>query len=440
MCHKKTLIRFLLKANFKIQMKLIFKLIQSEMRNIIFLRTNIFLAIITLISNVLIFSACHKSIEPTLPVIPKVSASYAIHGIVTDMNNKEVSDAVIKVKGTASANATTNNNGAFEIRPLTKKGVYIVEVSKPGYMTTVLSVSLNSTLQDVTIKLPNQVEKIVAKATETTSLILPATSNTINTPVKLEIVAGALSKDTEIAVTEVSDIPTTLSSNLNNNNIPLIVLNYGPDGTTFAEPCSLAIADPLDDYLLEGVKLQWYNPSTKQWEDHPQKVTFENNSYITTINHFSSYKITGFSEGQSTKSTEDMLTLKYDNLNGRKDITVDNIPYTYKRGTIYVTTPEAAAASAGVSNKKVIDFIRTAVYATNTFTDVDTNYPVNVSIPAGVRMDVKGTQDFTTTSYTFSFKKNNKSVLINLITKAAGPVSVSTLLYSKEHTGGSGSN
>lgn len=413
-----------------------FKLIYGEMKNVIFLRMNIFNMTIALFATVFIFNACHKSVEQVPPVIPKVNMSYAIHGIVTDMNNNVVSDAVIKVKGTASGNAITDNNGAFEIRPLTKKGIYIIEVTKSGYMTTVQSVNLNTTLLDITVKLPNEAKKVIAKASETTLLILPAEANTINATVKLEIPAGGLNEDKELAVAEVPNISTTVSG-INGDNLPFIVLNYGPEGTTFLKSCPLVFSDPLDGYLLDGVKMQWYNPDTKRWQDEPQGITVENNSYVTSVNHFSSYKITGFCEELSFKSTEDIVTLKYDNLNGRKDIVVDNIPYTYKRGTIYVTTPEAAAAAVGVSNKKVIDFIRTAVYATSTFTDVDTYYPVNVSIPAGVCMDMKGTQDFTTVSYKFKFKKNNILIEITLITKAAGPVSVSTMLYSKEHTGGS---
>lgn len=415
-----------------------FKLIHGKMKNINFDQKNVLCPIVmVLFVCAFLLSACHKSTEPEPPVIPTVKDSYSIRGLITDMRNGEVGNAVVKIQGMPSASTTTNAEGIFEINTIEKKGKYTIEISKEQYSTVTEVVDLTTSLVDITVKLPNEPVVLKAKATENNTLTLPEGLNTLQTSVKLDLPAGALTADVELAVTEIPNITTAPVSKAADNSVPLIVLDYKPDGLKFEKPCSLAISNPLDDYMLEGTKLQWYNPATKRWEDQPQEITINNDSYVTTITHFSAYKIVGFGDGQTTKSTEDILTLKYDNLNGRKDLTVTDIPYAYKRGTIYVTTPEAAAAAAGVTNKKVIDFLKTVVYATNTFTDVNTVYPINVSIPAGVRMDVKGVQSFTTTSYIFKFKKGNKPVTIELATKTAGSVSVSTSLYSKGHTGGS---
>lgn len=378
----------------------------------------------------MLFSACHKDDdEETMPpVVPEVKATYAIHGIVTDINNEAVEGATVKISGTATSEAAADDAGSFSISSLEKKGNYTVEVSKAGYTSVSKEINLNASLVDVAIQLPFEPVVVTAKATEESKLELPAENSSIATGVELQIPAGALKEDTEVKVTEVPDDTE--------GDAPLIVLNYQPDGTKFEKPCPLIIPSPTDDYELEGIKLQWLNPDTKKWEDQPQEVEFKDNAYVTSIQHFSSYKITGFSQGSSSTAKETILNDSHDNLNGRGPIEVKEIPYSYKRGTMYVTTPEAAAAAAGITNKKVIDFIKSAVYASTSFTEIDAAYPVSVTIPVGVRMDAKGTQEFTTTAYTFNLKKGGKKYTIQLSTKTAGAVSINTSFYTKEHAGG----
>lgn len=377
----------------------------------------------------LLLCACHKNDEPEPPVVPEVKATYALHGVVTDINNQVISGAAVKISGTATAETSSDNTGSFSVSSLEKKGKYTVEVSKTGYTGVKKEVNVDASLVDITIQLPFEAVAVTAKATEESKLELPAEANSIAAKVELQIPVGALSEDKEIKVTEVPDDTPEEAA--------LIVLNYQPDGTTFEKPCPLVIPSPTDDYELEDIELQWLNPKTNQWEKQPQDVVFENNTYTTTIQHFSSYKITGFSQGASTTAKETILDDSHDNLNGRAPIQVKEIPYSYKRGTKYVTTPEAAAAAVGITNQKVIAFIKSAVPASTDFTTINASYPVEVSIPEGVRMDAKGTQEFTTTEYTFKLKKGGQKYALKLSTKAAGAVSINTRLYTKEHSGSS---
>lgn len=383
----------------------------------------------------IVFSACHKNNDPEPdipPVVPVVKDIYAIHGVVTNMKNEIIPGAAIKLTGVATGNTTTNDKGEFTFNTLESKGKYTVEVSKSGYTTTITDINLSSTLITIAIQLPNEPVKASIDSSKDSNLFLPKENNTPNIDVNLNIPAGALTDNKEISVTEVPDMTADKAASL-------IILNYQPDGTTFKNPCTISFSNPIDDYELADVKLQWLNPLSNKWEDHSESVTFDGTSYITTINHFSSYKITGFSQGVSSQATENFHTSSVDNLNGKGDVKIEGVPYTYKRGVMYVTTPEAAAAAAGISNKKVIDFIKSAVYAEKSFTDVSATYAINVTIPVGVRMDIKGSQEFTTTNYTFNFKKGKDKFVVSITTKAAGIVTINTSLYTKEHTGGSGS-
>lgn len=380
----------------------------------------------------IVFSACHKKDDPVIPpIIPVVKDVYAIHGIVTNMKNEIIPGAIIKLRGVISSNSTTNNKGEFTFNALDNKGKYSIEVSKSGYITVITNIDLNSTLINTVIQLPYEAVKATVEPTKDTQLILQKENSATNVGAILNIPAGSLSHNKEVSVTETPDITI-------NKTTALVVLNYQPDGTTFHQPCALSVEHQLDEYELNGIKLQWLNPATQIWEDQPQPVTYDGTFYTTTITHFSSYKLSGFSQEKTSLSTENIHSTSVDNLNGNSEVKIDGVPYTYKRGTVFVTTPEAAAAAAGISNKKVIDFIKSAVYAEKTFIDVDVIYAINVTIPAGVRMDIKGTQAFTTINYIFSFKKGKKIVNVSLATKTAGAVSVNTVLYTKEHTGGSG--
>ena len=378
----------------------------------------------------IIFCACHKehdTVEP--PVVPEVKASYAVHGVVTDLNNRPVEGVLIRISGETPEDVTSGSDGSFLVSSLESAGDYVVEASKSGFMPVSKKITVEHSLIDVTIRLPFEPVAETVKATEENQLVLPAAGNTLSTDVQLQIPAGALSEDREVRVTEIADDTPGDAS--------LIVLNYQPDGTSFQTPCSLVIPSPIDDYELEGVKLQWYDPDSETWQDQPQNVVFENKAYVTSITHFSSYKVTGFARGESALSEEKCFDKRFDNFDGRGDMPVNELPYSFKQGTKYIVTPEAAAAAAGIDNPKVIDFVRSTVYAGSDFTEVPVTYPLHVTLPAGVRMDVDGVQAFTTTDYTFNFKQGGRRIALRVQTKTAGTVSVATSLYTKEHDGGS---
>lgn len=413
------------------------------MKKKFFIRKSTSCACMALLLSAFVVSGCHKTNDdvPIPPEIPKVEPTYAIHGVVTGLvNGQAVADATVKISGTAEAEARTNAQGEFSVQNLKKQGAYQIEVSKTGFLTATANATVSSALVDVSIRLPNEPVKATAKPTEESVLSLPKEENTVATEVKLQIPVGAVTEIKEIKVTQVVDAaPPAITES---KAVPLIILNYQPDGTTFEVPCPLEITNPIGEYSFQDPALEWLNPQTNKWEKQPQTVDYGDGAYKTTITHFSSYKIAIPDViGEVKKANENLPEIaSTDNLNGRQDVKVESVPYTYKRGVVYITKPEDAAQSAGITDPKVIAFIKSSinsqVQVNDSYADVNAQYPVNVTIPKGVRMDVKGTQIFTTTTYNFKFVKGNSLVTATVVTQNAGSVSITTSFYTKEHTGG----
>lgn len=399
------------------------------MNKIIFFRSNTLYALIVVCICMFVCNACHKSSEPVSPDIPVVKPTYAIHGIVMDMKYVPIENVTVKIKNISGKEVKTNSDGIFEIPSHETKGNYTLEFSKAGFMTVSKEIKLTASLSVFYIRLPQEPVSVNVLPGEDTHILLPGEQVTIGSDIKLSVLSGALNRETTIGMTETID-PIT------ENAVSLSVLHFSPDQTVFNISSPLVIYNPLDEYELENIQLEWYDPSKNKWIVQSEPVVRNGYDYQTNVNHFSTYRITGFAEMNTMEISKDMLDTKYDNLNGRVPVNVEKVPYTYERGIRYIIEPESALASAGITDQRLARFIRTVIYATDSHTNVETEYPVNVSIPSGVRMDVKGVQKFTTASYTFYFKKDGKVKAVLVKTESAGSVSITTSLYTKEHTGG----
>lgn len=410
-----------------------------------FLGKKSFCFLTTMVFFMCLLGACHKSNDPVSPpVIPVLKPTYTILGVVTSLvNNNVIKDATVKISGPATAETKTDANGNFDLSYLEKPGVYKLEVTKNGYYSTTTSVNLTGTLVDIAIHLPNEHVKTTAKVTDESVLLLPKEDNSIGLSAKLRTPAGAVTGDKEIKLTQVvNSVPKTEQ----NKALSLIVLNFQPDGTSFNKPCAVEVSNPVGDYSFENPILELLNPKTNKWEIQSQAVDYDNGIYKTSIKHFSSYKISipAFVANVSTAVEFLPAIESTDNLNGKKEIVVETVPYTFKRGTVFVVSPEEAAAKAGITDSKVIEFFKSTINTRGpvsaAFTNVTNLYPIQVTIPVGVRMDITGVQMFTTISYNYNLQKGGKTVVATVVTRTAGTVTIKPSLYAKGHTGGSGSN
>ena len=113
---------------------------------------------------------------------------------------------------------------------------------------------------------------------------------------KLTVPPGALSKDTNITVGEVSN-PPALPLGLNYVGAPI---DLEPDGTAFSAPATIEI--PFSEEALSdagvssktALKLYYFDKATNRWlEEKIISIDTANNVVIGEINHFSYHAVTG---------------------------------------------------------------------------------------------------------------------------------------------------
>jgi hypothetical protein len=105
------------------------------------------------------------------------------------------------------------------------------------------------------------------------------------------------------------------------------------------------------------MQLEYYNESTNVWEVQPQSVTYDanDNTYKTTINHFSTYKISINTTRVSLSALEEAINV-IDSPIENNELTnkqVESIKVQRKSGYIFVTPVETILANAGVPSGQI---------------------------------------------------------------------------------------
>lgn len=94
------------------------------------------------------------------PASPPVNT---VHGIITDALGRPLSDALVELvnaSGQVTAQATTNKQGAFELKP-TEEGSYSLKASKAGFKPITENISFPDVAGAISIVLPAEEEELV---------------------------------------------------------------------------------------------------------------------------------------------------------------------------------------------------------------------------------------------------------------------------------------
>ena len=381
------------------------------------------------LATVVLATACNKTTEP--PIRPDETAKYNISGQVLG-NNLENSDltalagVTVSYKfGSVSDETTTDANGYFSFEGLVSAGRYDLTFSLGGYNTTYYSLefpTLRGTIIDYQLKI--------------TMVKLPAGMTA--TPVN-DIVTGQAESTTGLAV-----------------------LQFLPEGYRFSPALNLAVQNPMTNHYFGNTFLQYYDAGTGMWNTMSQPVTFANGAYNTTIDHFSIYKI-GFSNGRSEVSSEsrsiDVIDGVIDNTGKLEPVPVIFAKVQRLTGYVYTTPIADALQAAGITSdvdeltaeiQKVIKASNQGVDAVDQMTTVESEIPVNISVPANTKLTMTAQQVVTTVAYTFNIMStsgSSYSVVVNTLVPA-NSVSVTTdftpgdthTVPGGDGTGGGGSN
>ena len=261
-----------------------------------------------------------------------------------------------------------------------------------------------------------------------------------------------------ITATPVNDIVTGQAE----STTGLAVLQFLPEGYRFSPALNLAVQNPMTNHYFGNTFLQYYDAGTGMWNTMSQPVTFANGAYNTTIDHFSIYKI-GFSNGRSEVSSEsrsiDVIDGVIDNTGKLEPVPVIFAKVQRLTGYVYTTPIADALQAAGITSdvdeltaeiQKVIKASNQGVDAVDQMTTVESEIPVNISVPANTKLTMTAQQVVTTVAYTFNIMStsgSSYSVVVNTLVPA-NSVSVTTdftpgdthTVPGGDGTGGGGSN
>lgn len=243
-------------------------------------------------------ASCTKVPEPT-PTPEPQPATYTIKGQVFNNTTKAYLPGVTVTMGTKTA--TTDSFGKFEFANLTTAGKYNIVLTKADFYSAQYSLEfptagLNHNLvYSITMTMVPYVPGItpldplvggtiaIEGGTNDAALTIPA-----STTVK-DANGATITGPINITAVEVNDI--VIAGAVNNPGI--MTLRFEPTGLVFSKPLTVAVDNPLTAYKYAELQLEYFNNTLSKWEIQAIPVTYNlaANDYITSITHFSLYKV-----------------------------------------------------------------------------------------------------------------------------------------------------
>jgi len=256
------------------------------------------------------FNSC--SDDDSCPEEINEETVFFVSGKVLD-GDKALSGVAVRASG---EEATTDANGVFQIS-LTKTGDHIVTFTKEGYITVNSNVEISSTAKSKSnIVLKQSLTKknpvVKVKAGEAKDIVEPQ-----DEAVVLSVPEDALEKDTDISITKYDEGAKKdhTSSSKNAVQAGLAALNCEPDGTTFKNPVTLSLKNPMEGAVRFG-NVKHYVEKNGVWTEGSE-VTYDEatHSYKALLNGFSNHSFRVDANQQSTGITRELLDTKVlDNL------------------------------------------------------------------------------------------------------------------------------
>jgi len=406
-------------------------------------------------------TACDEKDEPTPPA-PQ-PAKYTIKGQVLNQQTNAPLSGVLVTMGVLTQ--TTNATGSFEFKDLTAAGKYTLLLTKENFFSSTYSIEFQAAAPNhtITYTLSATMVPFVPGVTP----INPASGGTIaitgTVPAALSIPANTTIKDKDnnvitgsVNITAVS-IPNIIAGDVVNPGIA--VLQFGPTGLQFSNPLPLLVDNPLLNYRFTTVQLEYFNTTLSKWEVKPQAVTYtqSSNKYGTTINHFSSYKLSFTAVRSYLGAIEENVDVTDYIIENRtlSPMNVTKIAIKRKNGYFFPTPLTTLLSSKGVTGAdatKLVSIIEEFVkpYYGNTaalsaLAVVNDNVSVSRVIQPDYKLVTTGRQAIDRNTFTFSITKpDGTTTTIEVLVHSAGAV---TLFHEDKYythgphgSGGGGSN
>lgn len=368
-----------------------------------------------------------EPVVPTPPVVP--TAATTLSGIVTNNSNQLVAGATVTV---GDLTATTDENGFYEIAAI-EPGTYAFKATAPNGAR--MYEPYNAT---VTVKKTSVAQKLIQNALlyeiiKKDFTFNPGTpkeddvdSQTIQgnqkgeVNIEVSLPADASDKPLHITITPIYTQESAAVSRANSNGSEMLIgANLACDqDVTLSDDLELTFS--LDSSVTQGdiTTMKYQNG---KWVKVDHAVT--DGGVVIKTKEFTSFGVFLTVNVKETVTTETIAfdPSVWDNLDGYREITVTNPPFDYKVGT-KIDIPNATQLQG-----LLVEFIA-RLYGTVSQT-VSTEYPLDVTLPVGTALQIKGAQEVLNITAT----SKSKSVSATHY----GDVNISTVSYNRDHNGGS---
>lgn len=384
-------------------------------------------------------TACGSDDPDYSDVTPPVVASVAstIGGIVSDKSGDVIAGATVTM---------TDSNAGTQTAQTDADGIYLFEEVQPGtYTLTVEAEGKEAAEGTVTVEesevtqryiwnvalAADVVERIAVSSTEATKGSLTTETLKGNEVASVNITAvvpanavGGVAEGEEaiINVKPIYSIAGAQRSAALSTKASAETLLAGSElkcnveGATLNEAMELRM--DVGDQLVSGAEVRRFKDgqwSAAKWTKDGDEIVVEADAFATygvfvNIDYTLQEKNDPISFTQGT----------WDNLYGAQAVNITSIPYSFKAGTEVTTT--ASDKLTGLLVEKLAQ-----LYAAATAT-VDREYPVNVTLPVGTKLEISATQKVITATIS---ALGSSATITNY-----SDVSINVTTSNRQHTGG----
>lgn len=366
----------------------------------------------------------------TPPVVE--AAPSQITGVVTAMNGDAIAGATVKATaGSTNLTATTKADGSYVMEEAAT-GTYAMEVTAEGKqaVTGELTIGKAGEVAVYNAMLANVGKEVTVSATE--EVVEVTTTEVPEDNKEAEVTTEATIPAAVIEDMEAKIILTTVYTekaaakgralSKAGTRAPKSTMLMGTDvscskpGVELQQPISLSF--DLGEEVVSVVTVK--KNVNGNWENVDAKK--EGNKVTVDAGEFGTYSV--FAEVDVTFSTSSeaisFSQAEFDNLYGSKDMQVGNVTYTYKQGG-------EIDKATGKLNAQLRQILAHQIQG-NKVTTATGTYPLNVTLPVGTALTLKGSQQLTTVTASCEGKSASGKVY--------GNVTVSATSYNRQHTGG----
>lgn len=243
--------------------------------------------------------------QPTIVENPLDAEAYYISGKVSQASGALEGVTV----STSGAEAKSAADGTFQLE-VTKKGDYAVAFAKEGYIGVSTEVEIAAdTKKRSSIAVTQELTKANAPVTVTPDAAA-SVSGGAKSAASLEIPAGAVTKATDITVTEYQAGVKKSDARASSSTI-----NCQPDGLKFEKPVKVAVKNKMSS-VIYFASVAHFIEKGGAWVKE-ENVSFDSNAnvYATELTGFSNHSFgPAYTASSKGSSSEDLGEVSIDNL------------------------------------------------------------------------------------------------------------------------------